>query len=159
MTHHSVELIQRVIESYDEYFEKIPDDRLLAIATNPLMATKGFDDIVMLLAEGGEGGKLKRRAKKLLHQYILNILLVEEKTKAKAAQDSSSKSSLVISSGDSNVCARPKTVLSRSKRLKQSKAEKRHAKQEQVDLTEDLDAHARKEVDAFFAKSLTQSRS
>ena len=84
MTAHSIELIRRLCDSYDEYFPKITDDRLLAMTVNPVMATKGFDDIVKLLADDGSGDVLKARAKALLKQYILNVLRAEERAEERS---------------------------------------------------------------------------
>ena len=78
MTADSIQLVQRCRNSFEEYFKEIPDDRLIAFAVNPLLATLGFADIIELL-DNGEGEKLKERAMKLLENYILNVLVAREK--------------------------------------------------------------------------------
>ena len=56
----------------------MPDDCLLAFAVNPLLVTLEFADIIKSL-NNGEGQKLKARAMKLLEDYILNVLVAQEK--------------------------------------------------------------------------------
>ncbi len=79
MNKHSIELVQKVIKSFDEYFKHIPDDCLLAMSVNPLLVTLGFADILVLLEEDGEGEKLQSRAKKLLQKFVTNVLKAQEK--------------------------------------------------------------------------------
>ncbi len=43
MTADSIELVKKVNKSFKEYFKKIPDDRLLAMAINPLLVSHGFE--------------------------------------------------------------------------------------------------------------------
>ena len=154
MTAHSIELIRRLCYSYDEYFPKVTDDRLLAMTVNPVMATKGFDDIVKLLADDGSGEVLKARAKALLKQYILNVLRAEERaeeiSQAKAGEKAS-ESDPVITPSDTNIMtAKPKCTLSRTERLKQSKAAKVQAEEVRSNKEVDLETQAEKEVEAFF---------
>ena len=150
MTTHSTKLIQKLCDSYEEYFPKVPDDRLLAMAVNPLMSTMGFDDVVKLLEDDGSGEVLKSRAKALLKQYLLNVLRAEERANA-AAEGKPSQSNPVSIPGDANdVTQQPKCTLSRSERLKQSKAAKVKAGEMRSDKEVDLEARAEKEVEVFF---------
>ena len=139
MTNHSVELVKRVINSYKEYFKEIPDDRLLAMAVNPVMATKGFGDVVALLDADGAGEKLKLRSVALLEQYVFNILVAEEEAREKDNKKSL-KSNSASATSYGSVCALPKTSFSCSERLKQSKVERKQAKQVEGDLKMDLEA-------------------
>ena len=72
MTADSIELVQRVIRSLDEYFREVSNDRLLAMIMNPLLAIHGFDDIAVLEGEE-EGGGLLTRAKNLLKESMLQL--------------------------------------------------------------------------------------
>ena len=158
MTAHSTELIQRVCDAYDNYYPKINDDHLLAMTVNPVMATKGFDDVVKLLEDDGSGAALKSRAKALLEQYLLNVLRAEERAKAKAGEEAPQCNS-TSPSRDSNIMTpQPKCTLSRSERLKQSKSAKVYAEKMRSTKEVDLEAQAAKEVEAFFSKTLTQSK-
>ena len=69
MTADSIELTTRYVDSLNHYFNNISDDRLLAMAVNPLLATRGFDEMIALVGDE-EGEKIKERAKKLLTQFV-----------------------------------------------------------------------------------------
>ena len=69
MTTDSIELKQRYVNGYKEYFEDFHPDQLLAMAVNPLLATRGFKDMIALMGKRA-GEKLKRESKDLLRQSI-----------------------------------------------------------------------------------------
>ena len=73
MTSASRSLVQRHRKSLNEYFEEIPDDRLLAMAVNPFLATRGCKDILAIKGQV-EGGKLISRMKSLLKVEVEKFL-------------------------------------------------------------------------------------
>jgi hypothetical protein len=78
LSQHSIELIDRVKDSYDEYFRgKIPNDRLLSMMISPLHATLGADELVGLLDEGQE---LVAKGKSLLTNYIKHLMRAKDDT-------------------------------------------------------------------------------
>ena len=89
MTPNSIELIGKCVKSFNEYFNKIPDDRLLAMAVNPLLCTEGFSYIIGLLDEKGE--VLLNRAKRLLEKIVQNILQAKGKPKQNEADNEQGK--------------------------------------------------------------------
>ena len=79
----SIELTKRYVASFKEYFDDIPADRLRAMSVNPLLVTRGFEDIFALLGES-DGKKLMEMAKDLLTTSILNVsrLMLENESQA-----------------------------------------------------------------------------
>lgn len=77
MTLDSIELKDRYIRSIDEYFNQVNDDRLLAMIVNPLLATKGFQEVIALSDEG-VGDQLLERAKKLLLEQTKKFASAKE---------------------------------------------------------------------------------
>ena len=77
----------------DEYFNEIHNDRFLAFAVNPLLATLGCNEIKILLPQNGEGGALVAKAKQLLKDYLRNLM------KNKATETESASSSETVESG------------------------------------------------------------
>ncbi len=71
MSEHAAELRKRYVRAYNEYFNDIPDARLLAMIINPLLATHGFDEIEFLLDDQDAAEALKERAKKLLKDRLM----------------------------------------------------------------------------------------
>ena len=61
MTADSIELTTRYVDSLNHYFNNISDDRLLAMAVNPLLATRGFDEMIALVGDE-EGEKINEGA-------------------------------------------------------------------------------------------------
>ena len=162
MAAHSIELIRRLCDNYDEYFPKVQDDRRLAMTVNPVMATKGFDDIVKLLADDGSGEVLKARAKALLKKYILKVLRAkeraEERSQVKAGEKASESDPVITPSDTNTMTPKPKCTLSRTERLKQSKAANVQAEDVRSNKEVDLEAQAEREVEPFSSKSLTPSK-
>ena len=78
MTSASRSLVQRHRKSLNEYFEEIPDDRLLAMAVNPFLATRGCKDILAIKGQV-EGGKLISRMKSLLKVEVEKFVSKLEK--------------------------------------------------------------------------------
>jgi hypothetical protein len=70
-------LLSKIGKSFDEYFEQIPDDRLLAMSVNPFLASVGFEDISGLLDD--DGIELKNRAMRLLQKYVTSVLAARHK--------------------------------------------------------------------------------
>ena len=66
----AIELTKRYLSSLDEYFGNVPEDRLLAMIMNPLLATCGFKDLTVLLEE--EGVALVTRVTQLLRLFMQN---------------------------------------------------------------------------------------
>jgi hypothetical protein len=64
MNDDAIELTERYVSSLEEYFGNVPDDRLLAMIMNPLLATCGFKDLTVLLED--KGVALVTRATQLL---------------------------------------------------------------------------------------------
>lgn len=77
-------LITRVVDAYNEYFGKIPDDRLLAFFANPLFVTVGsavlkalLDDPVIVAGVppiNTEGSDLVDKAKELFHAHVKHFV-------------------------------------------------------------------------------------
>ena len=65
MTTDSIELTTRYVDSLNHNFNNISDDRVFTVSVNPLLATRGFDEMIALVGDE-EGEKIKERAKKLL---------------------------------------------------------------------------------------------
>ena len=95
---HAIKLIKRYKNSLEEYFGDVTDDRLLAFAVNPILATEGCDDIQVLLGEE-EGGDLKNRAEKLLAESILKIAdkLLTDKSSSGNGDDNESPNGMLYS--------------------------------------------------------------
>ena len=69
MTSDPIELTNRYVDSLSHYFNNISEDRLLAMSVNPLLGTRGFDEMIALVGDE-EGKKIKERAKKLLTRSV-----------------------------------------------------------------------------------------
>lgn len=71
MSKHSLELIEKYKESYDEYFGegKVNPDRLLAQITHPFLGTTGFDELKLLRSDDGESLYIK--AQEVLKEEII----------------------------------------------------------------------------------------
>ena len=89
MTPNSIELIGKCVKSFYEYFNKIPDDRLLAMTVNPLLCTHGFPYIIDLLDE--EGVALQNRAKWLLEKNVRNVLQAKGRSTQSEADNKDGK--------------------------------------------------------------------
>lgn len=90
----SSQLIKRYVKSYEEYFTHIPDDRLLAMAINPILANRGCEDIKALLGDD-EGQQLIDRAKDLLVRFIYKharTTLMQDKPESAATEENESES-------------------------------------------------------------------
>ena len=68
----AIEPTKRYVDSFEEYFTTIPDDRLLATIMNPLLATYGFKDMTVLLEDEG-GAVTINRAKMILKKSMRKI--------------------------------------------------------------------------------------
>lgn len=97
MHEHAIELAARHVESFDEYFAQIPGDRLLAMMVHPLLATRGFADIIKLLDDelNDDGAQLLERAKKLLYDQIVKVARrkLEKERQSEAASANASPGS------------------------------------------------------------------
>ena len=71
MDNDAIELVQKYVDSLDEYFENVPDDRLLAMSMNPVLVTRWFKDIEVIMKE--EGLHLLDRAKNLLRKAMKEL--------------------------------------------------------------------------------------
>ena len=65
----TIELISKCRKSFKEYVQEIPDNRLLSLAINPLLATRGCKDIIAL-KDDAAGKRLVERAMRLFKEYI-----------------------------------------------------------------------------------------
>ena len=73
MTKDSIEPTKKFVASYEEYFTAIPDDHLLAMIVNPMLAIRGFAGMKSFLQD--EGYDLIDRAKKLLKGAIKTMVI------------------------------------------------------------------------------------
>jgi hypothetical protein len=87
MTPHSRELITRLQESYLEYFDEIPDDRLLSYSINPLLVTLGAYEIKSLM--DADGNALIEKSKSLLNQHVVRMMWtkIEERATSPSVPD------------------------------------------------------------------------
>ena len=69
MTDDSITLIGRYVVSYNEYFTTLRNDRILAMAVNPLLATPGCQDMLALMGHI-KGQAFISKAKYLLENII-----------------------------------------------------------------------------------------
>ena len=89
MSTDSRELTSRYVNSYDEYFTNIHDDRLLAMSINPLLATRGLDDIIALLGDE-HGTRFKEKTHNLLTRSIHKLaqkMLEKQRSESRVAND------------------------------------------------------------------------
>ena len=67
------------MDSLKEYFSEVHDDRLLAMAVNPLLATRGFEDVIALMDneddedDEGKGKQLVDKGKSLLKKAVIKV--------------------------------------------------------------------------------------
>ena len=88
MTEASRELVKRHVEAINEYFGKISDNRLLALAVNPVLATHGCVEIIALRTEDGDGEEIVARAKKLLKEQVQRVTEAIKLVAEEAASES-----------------------------------------------------------------------
>ena len=96
------------------------------------------------------GAALKSREKALLKQYLLNVLRAEERAKAKVGEKAPQCNSASPSLDTNIVTPQPKCTLPLTEHLKRSKSAKIQAEKMRSNKEVDLEAHAAKEVEAFF---------
>ena len=88
MTEASRGLVKRHVVAINEYFQKISDDCLLALAVNPVLATHGCVEIIALRTEDGDGEEIVARAKKLLKEEVQRVTEAMKLVAEEAASES-----------------------------------------------------------------------
>ena len=64
-------LIERIIECQGEYFGELSDDRVISMVLNPILLSRGFDEMDLL--EEGSGTKLLERGKQCLKDILSSL--------------------------------------------------------------------------------------
>ena len=84
----AIEPTKRYVDSFEEYFTTIPDDRLLDTIMNPLLATYGFKfkDMTVLLEDEG-GTVIINRAKLILKKAMRKIWKTKLEVDVRKASD------------------------------------------------------------------------
>lgn len=151
LSKHSIELIGRYVQSIDEYFSKLDPDSLMSMILHPCLATKGFEELLIIRPDDGKD--LMNQARKLLTDAALNAA---EKMKPLAPASSGSDNAEASVAQESSSTPNPSTPAtstpSRFEKLKQLRAEQaKKAKKSPVRVALSTEEAVEKAVTEYMA--------
>ena len=71
MSNHAKELRERYVEAFEEYFAEVPNNRVLAMVINPLLATYGFDEMEFWTNDEDAAAAMRNKAMELLKERLM----------------------------------------------------------------------------------------